>query len=141
MRKPASIFGACALALAALPARAEPAQPVLPCNGSIMTPVHLDKFGDNNLAVHAVPALGPEIDELFPGDGVCAFARSGVWLRVQYTRGGHGITGWAHSHYLATATERQAPSPAASAPSAETNVTQQQLNQKQIIINVSPDIK
>ena len=120
------------------------------CPGSLATPINLNPLGDNFLAVHPTPAIGVEIDELFTGDIVCALGRSGVWVRVQYVRDGRGITGWAHSRYLApTASAPTFPSAAPNSPSlapstpegsSNTNVNQQQIQQKQIIINVNPNI-
>jgi hypothetical protein len=122
-------------ALAAPTARAETA-PVQPCAGGLVTPVNLDPHGDNNLSVRSSPRAGREIDELFTGDVVCDSGRNGAWVHVQYIRDGRGITGWAYSGYLRTVTA----APAASGGGGNTSVTQQQLQQKNIIINVNPNI-
>ncbi len=99
-----------ALSSLAAPIACAETAPPQPCPGVLATPTNLKRLGDNYLAVHPNPALGPEIDELFTGDVVCALSRSGVWVRVQYIRDGRGFTGWAHSRYLANATAAAAPS-------------------------------
>jgi hypothetical protein len=121
--------------LTAAVARAETA-PAQPCPGVLVTPVNLDPRGDNYLSVLRNPAARPEIDELFTGDVVCALNRSGAWVHVQYTRDGRGFTGWAHSRYLSKATA----APAASSGGGNTTVNQQQLQQKQIIIDIHPNV-
>lgn len=110
--------------------------PVRPCPGALVTPVNLDPHGDNNLSVRSAPRGGKEIDELFTGDLVCGSSRSGAWVHVQYIRDGRGVTGWAYSGYLRAVTANPDPSGGG----GNTSVTQQQLQQKNIIINVNPNI-
>ena len=98
MKKMAAIAAALVFLAAQAQAKAYPPEN---CNGTEMTTVNLDRFGDNNLSVHPKPGAGPEIDELFPGDDVCAINRVGPWVHIQYVRDGHAFTGWAHSRYLA----------------------------------------
>jgi hypothetical protein len=77
--------------------------PVADC-ALIVHPVHLDRFGDNNLSVHPSPyhpSASTESDELVPGDTVCALPGPvGPWIHIQYLRGGYVHTGWSHAGYL-----------------------------------------
>ncbi len=94
-----------------------------------------DVASDDVLWVRVKPNPQARQRGSIPSDGcgvnVGRCLRSG-WCEVSY----HGVTGWANGGYLSKTTA----APASSGGGGNTSVTQQHLQQKNIIINVNPNI-